>query len=437
MTRKVAIILDVDPLEYCGGAERWALTLAQLLNKHNVHVTVFAPGKHDGKLLLYKTIRIVKLRSLYKVFGLSTVAHMPPDPAVAFTLKDVVEGYAFDSILLNNLAVVFVDKVGKYAKTVGVVHDYYPVCPLRDLICSDESMRSIADKKSKMLNCISCIIRYKPSLVFDTFLFSRKIREKLLQLDTLVFVSNAQKTLTTIYSAKSDMYRDTEIIISGPLLDPLVEQLARALPRRKESLAIAYIGGLKKSRGFDRFADLVLNVLKYVDAFEVHIHGKIEEKSMIAHLRDMYKTSFTSFKSKKVKLHIGYIDYSELLDEMVHKSYVIFSTSRCPESAPLYVIESFALGSLTIAQRRLYGPYEIALKILGMVNAEIQDKYIQLTNMFTKYLHGKRELSSYLAVAFKRFVEDYFTPKIFSVASRAALRMSYHNFKVVRDAILN
>ena len=423
----IAIVLDVNPVEYCGGAERWALTLAHRLAKRGFHISIYVPAKNPYIKEIHDRIEVEGIRSFYKILGFKTISRPLSDPVFLSKLKDLETHH--DVIFLNNLAVVY-SSLFKQSKVLGIIHDYFPFCPLRDIPCTNGTHAIVAKDYYKCIHCIFSSLNNLKHL--DMLLFRDLVRKSLYKLDGLVLVSNAQYS---ILKTLRSLPRKSAIYISGPMLsEKAINKSKCLLEVKKEKIAISYIGGMKKSRGFDKFVAVVLNILKYCNIFsEIHVHGKIEERSAVS----MFLRLFSTLKSRGVILHMGYLPrYDDLLQELLVLKNVVLSTSRYPEPAPLYVLETFALGSIVLALRRLYGPYELSLKILSLVSKNLVEEYRHLAQLFSSLIINPKEKRTKEFVRYlESFLEHYYNEKMHLLAGRAALKVSDESFRAVLRAV--
>jgi len=151
-------------------------------------------------------------------------------------------------------------------------------------------------------------------------------------------------------------------------------------------------------------------------------------------LYDCIKQLMALAKSRNIKVHLGYLEYNELLKELYKYASVVVSTSRCAEAAPLYVIEAFTLGSLVITLRKPYGPYEYALKILSNVSKELRESYIDTADKLYKFFVSQD--SSKLIDTIFRTINAYFDNNIYVKARNIAVDIIKRNIdKAVKVAV--
>jgi glycosyltransferase involved in cell wall biosynthesis len=418
---KVGIISDVNLLEYIGGAERWIITLASELQKHNVDVTIFMPSKkylcdHVGN------VQTMALKSFYKSFGFETIAHGIPDPIMKKQLVNALKGY--DVVILNNLTIMFAPCI-KSSKRIGVIHDYFPVCTLRLASCLDKGM-SIS-----LGNCSHCLFKESGFKTLDLYIFKNLIKKSLNAADDVILQSESQYLNMNILDKKI-FYRKPHIV--GPFLDKEVEEIlkSKGLPSKKD-IAISYVGGLKISRGFDRFVKIALNILNSprIPVSSIHIHGKLEERKMLSDLtRLVYQA-----RSKGLNVHTGYIKYKELLEEFRNNLNIIITPSRCQEVAPLTVLEAFALGSVIFSLRKAYGPYEYSLKILSRVSRDLAEKYIDIAKELYMPILNKNNTD--LSAKISGFIDVYADNNFYQAVSREAIKISRENLKEMLKIIFS
>jgi len=417
----VGIISDVNLLEYIGGAERWIITLASELQKHNVNVTIFMPSKKYSRNRVY-SIQTIALKSFYKSFGFETIAHGIPDPIMKKQLANVLKSY--DVVIFNNLAIMFAPYI-KSAKRIGVIHDYFPVCPLRLASCLDKAMNISPG------NCSYCLFRENGFKTLDLYIFKSFIKKSLYAVDDVILQSESHYINMNILD-KETLYKKPHIL--GPFLDKEVEEIlkSKGLPPKKD-IAISYVGGLKMSRGFDRFVKIALNILNssLIPISSLHIHGRLEERKMLPDLtRLVYQA-----RSRGLNIHIGYIKYKELLEEFRNNLDIIITPSRCQEVASLTVLEAFALGSVAFSLRKTYGPYEYSLKILSQISRDLTERYIDIANELYMPILNKNNTN--LSAKISDFINVYADNNFYQVAGREAIKISRENLKEMLRIILS